>query len=278
MKPKIKANVRPSQYLDYRLYFEGLFKELKSSKESYSYQTFAEELGFSASSIMHQIVKAYRPLTDKSLRRILKHLDLPAAERKYLIYLIAFCNAKNSGEKEAAFEGMKESAARSIPEEMEKYQLQYFSHWLHPVIWEMIGCSYFISDVNWIVERLRIKVTPEEVLESLSLLESLGLIRLEDGKWQQTQDRVVTPPRVKGLSLVSYHLNMLDHAKLALTDVKGSQRDFSSSTVSLSEESFEKLRGMIHDFQVALLDEANRSTKTEKVYQINIQLFPFTRN
>ncbi len=93
MASKVSSKIKPSQFLDYKLYFEALYQEQKIQYESYSYQAFAEDLGFSATSIMHQIIRAYRPLTAKSLKGALKHLDLDHSERQYLTHLLDFCNA-----------------------------------------------------------------------------------------------------------------------------------------------------------------------------------------
>lgn len=268
--------VRPSSYLDYRLYFAGLYQERKAHIEGYSYQKFAEDLGFKPTTIMHQIVKGYRPLSSKALATVLPFLKLDRLESQYLQHLVIFGNAKNSLSREASFSRLKELKRELLPDVLEKESLDYFAEWYHPIVWELVGTEGFQPDPEWIAQRIIPSISAAQVEDSLALLLKLELIQVEGSGFCQTQNRITTGHRIKGMALVSYHQNMLDHAKNALNRISGKRRDVSSMTVSVTEEGAERLRAMIHAFQIQLLDEAERCEKSDQVYQINIQLFPFT--
>ncbi len=270
------TQVKPSAYLDYKLYFQALYLECKGVDESYSYQKFAASLGFEATTVMHQIIKGYRPLTLKACTQLLKYLKLDKFEARFLLQLVEYNNAKNLSARESSFARLKDLKRELVPDELDRNLLEYFSKWYHPIIWELIGTEGFKADAEWISGRILPRVSVDEVNESLELLQTIGLIRREDQTFIQTQNRVTTGHRIKGMALVSYHQNMLDHAKNALTQVSGKRRDVSSMTVSVTEEGAAKLRAMIHAFQIQLLDEAERCEKSDQVYQVNIQLFPFT--
>lgn len=272
------VEVRPSAYFDYRLYFQALYEQRKMRTKGYSYQKFATDLGFGATNIMHQIIKGHRPLTAKAAAGIAGELGLEKAERKYLLALVIFCNAKNSTDKGEAFEILQEMKRETTPDELDKDLLSYFSNWRNPVIWELVGTKGFQADPEWIARRITPKVKVEEVKETLDLLLRIGYIAwdAEKNQYYQTKDRITTSPNIKGMALVSYHHSMIDHAKATLTSMGGKRRDISAVTVSVNEETAQKLRSMIHAFQVQLLDEAERSGIGDQVYQINFQLFPFT--
>ncbi|RYZ77611.1 MAG: TIGR02147 family protein [Proteobacteria bacterium] len=270
------TQVKPSEYLDYKLYFQALYLECKGRDETYSYQKFAAALGFEATTVMHQIIKGYRPLTLKACSQILKYLKLDKFESRFLLQLVEYNNSKNLTARESAFARLKELKRELVSDELDLNLLDYFSKWYHPIIWELIGTEGFKADAEWIVGRILPRISLDEVQESLELLQSIGLIRPENESFVQTQNRVSTGHRIKGMALVSYHQNMLDHAKNALTQVSGKRRDVSSLTLSVTEEGAARLRAMIHAFQIQLLDEAERCEKSDQVYQVNIQLFPFT--
>jgi uncharacterized protein (TIGR02147 family) len=270
--------VQPSGYLDYRLYFLALYQERKQTLLSYSYQKFAADLGFGPTTVMHQIVKGNRTLTPKAAASIASHLGLNVKEKKYLLALVVFCNSKNAAEKAESFEILQKMKLDSVPDELDRDMLSYFSNWQNPVIWELVGTPGFQSDPKWIAKRITPRLKVEQVQESLDLLERIGFIARipETGGFQQTKDRVITSPNIKGMALVGYHHSMIDHGKATLTSMSGKRRDVSAVTVSVNEETARKLRSMIHAFQLQLLDEAKRSGGGDEVYQINIQLFPFT--
>jgi len=277
LKEIVKKDVKPSSYLDYRLFFKALYEHRKEVGE-YSYQKFAEDLGFKATTVMHQIVHGYRPLTDKAAVSIVEKLDLEAAEARYLSALVSFCNAKTSVKREEFFQKLQTLKKKTLPDELDKDMLEYFSVWYNAVIWELIGTQGFQPDVNWIAKRIIPNLKPAQVKTSLELLERLKLIVFDPElqTYRQTKDRVSTGHRIKGMALVSYHSSMIDHAKAALTSISGKRRDVSAVTVSVNEETAKKMRAMIHTFQLQLLDEADRDGVGDEIYQINIQLFPFT--
>jgi uncharacterized protein (TIGR02147 family) len=277
LKEIVKKDVKPSSYLDYRLFFRALYEHRKEAGE-YSYQKYAEDLGFKATTVMHQIVHGYRPLTDKAAVSVIEKLDLESAEAQYLSALVSFCNSKTSVKREEYFQKLQTLKKKTLPDELDKDMLEYFSVWYNPVIWELIGTQGFQPDVNWIAKRIIPNLKPAQVKTSLELLERLNLIMFDPElqTYRQTKDRVSTGHRIKGMALVSYHSSMIDHAKAALTSISGQRRDVSAVTVSVNEETAKKLRAMIHTFQLQLLDEADRGGVGDEIYQINIQLFPFT--
>jgi uncharacterized protein (TIGR02147 family) len=272
------AEIRPSGYLDYRLYLESLYLYLKQAAGSYSYQRFSKDLGFNAPTVMHQVVRGYRPLTVKAAERIAGALGLDGAEKKFFLTLVAFCNAKTSLKREQLFETLLAQKREVLPEAADRDALAYFSEWYHPVIWEMISSKTFKPDPKWIAERMIPRIKPEQAEAALALLTRLGLIVFDkdQGTYRQTQLRVSTGHRVQGMALVSYHQRMIEHGKAALTRIDGQRRDISAVTVNVNEETARKLKSMIHAFQLQLLDAADRSGGGDQVYQINIQLFPFT--
>src|SRR6478735_233285 len=202
LKEIVKKDVKPSSYLDYRLFFKALYENRKAAGE-YSYQKFAEDLGFKATTVMHQIVQGYRPLTEKAVVGIIEVLDLEHAEAQYLGFLVAFCNAKTSTKREEYFQKLQALKKKTLPDELDKDMLEYFSVWYNPVIWELIGTKNFQPDINWIAKRIRPNLKPAQVKASLELLERLNLIAFDDEAktYRQTKNRVSTGHRIKGMAL-----------------------------------------------------------------------------
>lgn len=276
--PAVRIEVMPSAYLDYKLYFKALYEERKARTSPYSYQTFADELGFGETTIMHQVIKGYRPLSVKAAKGLVKYLGLPKGEEAYLFALVEFGNSKTNAKREESFQRLQTVKQNLLPTELDKDMLEYFSRWFHPVIWELVGTSDFQPKIEWIQKKIRTPLKPKDIEESLVLLERLDFIRWNEERTLvvQSKNRISTGPRIKGMALVSYHKEMIANAVEALTNVSGKRRDVSSITLKVTDENAQRLREMIHNFQLQLLDEAERSGEGDQVYQINIQLFPFT--
>jgi uncharacterized protein (TIGR02147 family) len=269
--------IRPTGFLDYRLYLAALYDFLKKTTESYSYQRFAADLGFGPTTVMHQIVRGRRPLTAKAAAKVVKALQLKGHERRFLLALVDYCNARSSQKREELFEKMIDLKSGVLPTEFDKDTLEYYSEWYHPVIRELVATREFKADPEWIAQTIVPRLRPEQARESLALLERLELIRFDESaqRWTQSQKRLSTGHRVKGMALTRYHQKMIELGREALTRIPSKRRDISALTLNVDDETAERLKGLIHAFQIQLLDEAEKSPGDE-VYQLNIQLFPFT--
>jgi uncharacterized protein (TIGR02147 family) len=276
---KALDEIRPTGFLDYKLFLAALFKRLKQDDAKYNYQKFAKDLGFAPSTIVHQIVQGYRPLSLKNAERIAKALGLQHHEKKYFLALVSFNIARSSSKKQQTFDDLLAIKRDGLPEEFDKQYLDYFKDWFNPVVLELVATESFQADPQWISKRITPRITPQQAKTSLELLCRLNLITFDEAKQRYipTQSRVSTGHRVKGMALASYHMQMIDHAKLALSNVSGKRRDISAVTVNVSEETAQKLRAMIHTFQLQLLEAAESSGGGDQVYQMNIQWFPFTK-
>lgn len=275
----IAAGVNPSSFLDYKVYLESLYLALKLKVARYSYGKFAEDLGFNASNIMHQIVRGHRPLTVKAAQRIIDAIGLRGTEKKYLLLLVQYNNSTAVNERESLFNKLVEVKNEVLPTTEDKSWLEFFSEWFHPVVRELVGLPEFKSDPEWISDQIMPRIRPEQAKKSLELLERLGLILWDEknNRYVQTEKRIVTGQRVRGIGFTRYHQHMIDMGKESLTRVPGSARDISAVTVSVDLITYQKMKAMAHEFQMKMLDVAETASEPDRIYQLNIQLFPFTK-
>lgn len=278
---RLTQEIRPSSFLDYRLYFSALYeaarREAQAKGTKWSWRDFAVLLGFQPTNVMHQIVRGHRPLTPKAAAGIVAELGLKGIEKRFLMTLVEHAGTKSASVRDELFQRLVDLKDQTLPESLDRDTLSYFSEWYHPVIRELVASTDFQADPAWIASKLTPRIRIEQARESLALLERLGLIATgEDGRFVQTQSRVGTGPRVKGMALASFHKQMIELGKESLTRVDAKRRDVSAVTVCVSEETAQRLKRLIHAFQTQILDEAERSGAGDQVVQLNIQLFPFT--
>jgi uncharacterized protein (TIGR02147 family) len=271
--------VKPTGFVDYSRYLESLFQQIKS-QQAYTYLEFSADLGFGETTYVHQIVRRYRSLTMKNAEKIASHLELTGFEKKYFFNLVKYAHSRSAAERDAAWKEILRIKANEVAEEPEQDILEYFSQWYHPVVREYIKIEDGSQEPATVARELVPALRPEQVRESLELLERLKLIETdpETGKYRQTNERVSTGHRVKTLAVMNYHIQMINLAKDSLANVPGKQRDISALTLSVSAESYEKIKAMIHTFQLQLLEEAEKTPDPEKVVQVNIQMFPVSKS
>ena len=259
---------------------QGVYLAVKAeSKGKYSYLQFAEDLGFAATNVIHQLITGHRPLTEKTAKRIASGLGLLNDERRYFLGLVKLRSVKTPGARDAELEKLVQIKKDQVPTALEKDTLSYYSKWYHCVIREMTRLPSFQSDPKWICERIYPRIRPEEAKQSLRILQRLQMIRFDDaeGRHLPTTQTVTTGHEAYGMALMGYHSRMIEIAHHALANFEPEERDISVVTMALKRNHIHRLKSMIHQFQMQLLAEDSACEIPEEVFQINIQLFPFTR-
>ncbi len=266
-------------YLDYRQYLKDLYQQVKKAMPtSYSYIKFAVDLGYSATTVIHQIIQSKRNLTTKAGRELIKTLKLVGDQRQYFLHLINYNNSKNNEEREKLFQNLLGLKNRSLDLEEDKDQFEFYSEWYHPVIREMVALEGFKPDPFWIAKTIVPNIRPEQVKKSLLLLERLNFITHDKKKnsYKLVNQNIVSPREMHSMVVVRYHQRLVELGKESLTRIDAEKRDVSALTIQLSEENVAEIKKLIHKFHQDVLAVESKTKPGDQIYQINIQTFPFT--
>ncbi|MFW7379284.1 MAG: TIGR02147 family protein [Oligoflexus sp.] len=271
------SQVKPSSFLDYKPFFAALFSQAKEKLGKYTYHEYAEDMGFAATNIMHQFIRGHRKLTSKAAVQIVKLLDLRGTERRYFEAMVEYCNTNVPAKREELFQKMLLEKSQVLSSDQDKDWLDYLSEWYHPVVREIVGLQGFRADSQWISDQIQPRIRPEQARKSLELLERLGFIEATDdgNSYRQTEKSLSTGHAVRGIGFTRYHQKMIEMGKESLANAKGNKRDVSASTISVDEATFHKIKSMIHEFNAKVMTECGEAEHPDRVYQLNIQLFPF---
>jgi uncharacterized protein (TIGR02147 family) len=121
-------------------------------------------------------------------------------------------------------------------------------------------------------------ITPSEAERAIEILEKTGLIKkLESGMYVQNEATISAAREISSLAIANFQSETIDFAKRALQTLKREERDISTITLTLSQESLQKARDAIATFRATCATIARDEEKPDRVFQCNIQLFPMTR-
>jgi len=81
-------------------------------------------------------------------------------------------------------------------------------------------------------------------------------------------------PGTPARALRNFHRQSLLLAVESLEGLAPSQRHITSSTLSLEEEDYQHLVGMVEDFRSRAMARASRARKPDRVVQVAVQLVP----
>jgi uncharacterized protein (TIGR02147 family) len=209
-----------------------------------------------------------------------KSLELSSKEEEYLETIVAFDHAKTHDEKDKYFRRILQIRGQNNAVELQKEQYDFVSHWYIPVIRELVTCGSYTGDPQWIADRIIPSITLPQVKKGIALLQSLGLIiSNEDGtKWKQTNRTISTPSEVLSVAAMNYHLDAINLGRESLSRFKADQRDVRAITLGIPKSKIGELKNRVEAFWSDLLAFANESGDVEKVMQVNIQMFPMSKD
>lgn len=262
-------------YANFRVYLKDLYHHRKAIDKKYSYKKLAVDFGFKASSFMHLVITGKRDLSVAAVLTILNNRPWSAQEKKYFQHLVLLNQSQSTHEAEQHRLELDKIVGKKrhliSPE-----QYAYFSKWFIPVLRELVTLKGFVSNLNWISKHLQPSVDETEIRRGLLILEKLGMIRKEKGRWVQSESDLVTDNEVTSELIYKFHQEMLKLSTQSL-NIPADQRDISAMTMSLSKKQFAWLKKRIVDFRFELEQELqNMNEIPELVAQVNLQVFPLT--
>ncbi|MDB5051778.1 MAG: hypothetical protein JWO30_4849 [Fibrobacteres bacterium] len=273
MKPDIFT------YLEYRVFLKDAFEAVKAGSPKLSYRTFAKKAGFSSPNFLQMVMQGKRNLSSTYAISAAKAFKLNRQETEFFQNLVGYDQAKSLDEKNLFYQKILKNKRYTTVKTLDKSQYEFFSHWYIPVVREMLTHKDFTGESAWIAERVYPRITAAQVDSAKDLLLKLGMIRqeAETGKWTLADAVISTESEATHLALRNYHMSAIQLAHDCLKVFSPTERDVRSVTIGLSESAFAELKARLETVWKEVLDFAGTQQQADAVYQVNLQLFPLTR-
>lgn len=268
-------------YTDYREYLRDFYEFRKDGQHGYSFRSFSKAAGFTSPNILKLVIDGTRNISPEAATKFVKALNLKGQMADYFTTLVRMNQSKSDTDKEYYFGILQKLTPQAKRRELESEGLRYLSHWLHPVIREMVSLGEFRDDPYWIARRVNGKATVNEIGQALQFLLKEGFIeRGQDGRFSAKDNMVLTHDEVKSLAIRNYHRAMLDQAKEKLESLPLEEREFGALTFVLPESALSELKYKLKTFRSELHTWAMQVSQEqggEIVVQVNLQMYPHTK-
>jgi uncharacterized protein (TIGR02147 family) len=103
-----------------------------------------------------------------------------------------------------------------------------------------------------------------------------GLLRKNGDAYEQVDKHLTGSPDVMSFAMHTMHHEMIHFADKALEQFSVKERNFSGLTMGISDEDYEKIVFELDACRKRIVQIALNSRGTERVYRLNLQLFPLT--
>jgi uncharacterized protein (TIGR02147 family) len=148
---------------------------------------------------------------------------------------------------------------------------------------ELLSYIKFKDDYAILANALNPSIRPDQAEKAIAILEKLHLIKKDEQGYYYRCDPVVTTgypeqdKQVSVLNIINFQKTMIDMAKIAYEKNRFKNIDMSTLTLSVSEETCHAMKEEIANFRKKLLGMAEKDASPDRVYQLNYQFFPLTK-
>lgn len=264
-------------YTDYRKYLRDYYENRKAVDRSFTVRYIAENVGFKSASFFCQLMSGRSNMSPELANKFSEFIGFNKKESDYFETLVSYNQAKNHPQKKKLFEkliGFKQSKIRTIDSDL----YEFYDKWYYNAIRELLFFYPFSGNFQDLAKILNPSISPAEAQKAVALLDQWGLIKKEaSGRYVRSDNQSITT----GMEAQSFYINnyqhaVLDLAKEALDRFPRDERSLSTLTISLSPGGYNKIESEIHLFRRRMLIIAEEDSRENRVYQMNIQLFPMT--
>ena len=275
-----------STYTDFRQYLNDFYKYRKQqesgSLRGYSYSHFSAAADIKSPNYLKLIIEGKRNLSDDMIKKFAKALRLGKSEQDEFKALVKYGQATDPLLKNQFLKELSEIRAKKalMNGEIDRKTWETVPDWISWVIYAMLDQSNIDLDPELLKRVFRSHVTTDQIKGSIQRLVKSGQIEESD-----TGEYVKSRSMVDGQSAVPVELVRKLQAELIYLGLESlyrdspKEREFGAFTLALTQKEFEEIRFELRKVRKKFQKDImmNReNTKGEKVYQLNIQLFPIT--
>jgi uncharacterized protein (TIGR02147 family) len=263
------------EYLEYREFLRDWFQERKRVARVTSYRYLSQKTGVDAAWLV-RVFHREGHLSDEAVGSFIKLCGLDARRAEYFKLLHRFSKTTSDTERRHCFDDMmrmRELESRHLIEG----EYGYFSGWIPSSLRSLIGITRDTSSSEFLAKSLSPSVTESEVVHAIELLRALGLIVPDaNGGWNITDRILTTGAEIPSDSLRAFHRSILHLAEESLERHPPLERDISTLTLTLSASDLPEVKERISQLRRNLLQLARNAKTADRVYALNISMFPLS--
>lgn len=264
------------EYLNYREFLRDAYEERHASDWRFSHRYIAEQAGFD-SSMFNKILQGKRNLTEKMVGVFADIFCKDEREKTYFANMVAFNQAKSHSESRQFLEKLVATKECKV-ENLAKDQFEYFDHWYHAVIRELVTFYPYVGDDAALGLMVRPSITAAQVKSSIALLERLSMIKKNEatGFYEQTQGLISSGSESYSTAVNSYIQQNIEVAQTAMDRFDRNERSLSTLAFACDEDTYKELVEMTRRFRREILAKVGTCIKPNRVFQLGMQLFPLS--
>lgn len=275
-----------SDYMDYRLFLADFYRykkeQTRTSLRPYSYAIFSAAADIKSPNYLKMIIEGKRNLSMDMVSKFSKACGLNKAQSDEFKLLVIFNQEEDPADRNMALKKLSEfRVERKLKDgELDRKVFEKVPNWIGWIIYALVDQEGVQFEISTLKKLLRGKASENEIeIAFQSLLDRGELTKdAETGMIQKGQP-TEAPEEIPSALIRKLQMQLMYLGLESLYQDTATEREFGSLTLSLTEKEFEEIKFKLRQMRKSLHKEnsiARMTTKGERVYQLNLQLFPVT--
>ncbi len=265
------------EYSDYRKYIKDYYENNKARTPNFSFRYLSMKAGINSASFFKSIMDGTRNLTKNTILKTCLALKLADKEAEYFENLVFFNQAKSIADKNVYFDRLVGFQKLKNLKLVKEEEYDFYAEWYHCIIRELAVNLDFKDNFALLASKILPTITAKQAEKSVSLLLKLGFLKKENNRYVQRDPVISSGNSIKSHQITQFQIKMLQRAMEAYDRSQTDERMMSSTTFNISKESFEYFKKKIREIRSHLLEIARTDDKSDRIYQMNINLFPVSK-
>lgn len=275
-----------SEYMDYRLFLADFYHakktQTKNSIRPYSYAIFSAAADIKSPNYLKMIIEGKRNLSLDMIAKFAKACSLNKAQTEEFRLLILFNQADDPADRNYALKKLSEYRVEQKLKlgELDRKVFDKVPNWIGWIIFAMVDQAGVSFQTNELRDLLRGKASESEISQALeNLIKSGELVRDEQTGAISKGVSTEAPDEVPSALVRKLQMQLMYLGLESLYQDSATEREFGSLTLAMTAHEFEELKFKLRQLRKSLHKDnsiARMSNKGDRVYQLNLQLFPVT--
>lgn len=276
-----------SDYMDFRKLLEDFYlykrEVTKNDVRPYSTAMFSAAANIKSPNYLRMIIDGKRNLSPDMIAKFARAMSLNKDETSDFRMLVLYNQSTEPSERNILLKDLSEHRVQMKLKsgEIDRKTWDKLPSWISWILYAMIDQEKVKFDVESLRETLRKKASVDEIQSALKTLLDSGEVKIDDvtGRLQKTRSLIDSPEEIPVALVRKLQSQLMYLGMESLFQDAPTEREFGAATLSLTQSEFEELRFKLRQLRKATQKEnsVRRTTSQgERVYQLNLQLFPVT--
>jgi uncharacterized protein (TIGR02147 family) len=271
-------------YTDYRKYLLDFYTDQKKSRKAFSYRFFARKAGINSVGLYKDVVEGRQNLGRALIFKFSTAIGHSKKEAEYFENMVYLNEAHTVEERKLFFERMMASqSTRARIIESAKYE--YYQKWYYSAVRALMAFKKYKDDpedFQKIAKSLNPQIKPGQAKKAVRVLEKLGFVLRNDLGFYSLVDQVISTGSLKSdkniatLHVVDFQKEMMKLAQGAFDRFSSDKLNMSTLTLGISENTLFQIKDELAAVRNKIAGLAENDTEADRIFQLNIQLFPMT--